>query len=958
LHQQSEIAELLKSFSFSNILQNVQNFGNLPLGFPLSTNNHNNISTNPLQHSAIPNLPVQHQQQYPTSSTTSTTSTLPSQISQPVQQQLSYLKQEPLDEPQQSQTLYLQPPSTSSISSFQQPPSNAFISNTSDDESVFGGELKQHTPKSSSGNLSATRRKRKLKQQFDANGKPIVQRIRRRRRNGSIPEEDSAPENLEKITPPECRKLQPSLPDNNEQQQQQMVTPDDPIIHSPPSLRPNQMASQIHGYMGCQQQQQQSDIQQLNPLSRPPPSAAPSAGPPSQSYESPGSFQRSDSQSGEDEASRSKRSKLCRVCGDTATGYNFNVITCESCKAFFRRNANRLKGDFKCPYSDDCEINAVSRRFCQKCRLRKCFTVGMKKEWILNEDQLKRRKNSRLNHGSMKSSSGSRESPSSQYQKRSFSPNIPQPKLVPQLSPQNNQKQLVTSMDNNISPMIKRNRRINAGIVNNNNRSFSVQSSMDITSPASNNASTPVSLSMMSPINNNSSMSPTSSSPISTTTPPQMSPKAEPLFLQPPMKLLTLNEILHGFQLHISPQSYQMIQSPPNTQTVKIVVQSLRLFSPQMLQYFGCGDFVRISLPITDYAQLITMCGNNLNQTMELQNGDIRLPDEAYEPLKRMIDEYTNRSIQQQQQQQISPVISHQSFPQSSSSSSVQQPPTPTLASPNFHSGPLAQPTSDGYNPNCNEIRTTTLLTSTVPQYDPLSAVNVGPQPEVDPSLLPEKFRHQWFVIDNAINDEFHSEDMKLSPLEMPKIEKPRIVLNTAEMKELDSIRSAFTCMDEPLTDFKAASYLEKTVHDPSDIMNIMDITIRRIVKTAKKLARFQEISNDGKLVLLKSSMIDMLTIRGVVLLDEKMKNFSTPVLGKETKVSMDMFDKLTDPMQKERFMTFCSAIHPLIRNNQMAVMLVALVVLFDGTRASKLSETDRAIVRHYHEMYYHLLQR
>uniref|UniRef100_A0AC35FPQ6 Uncharacterized protein n=1 Tax=Panagrolaimus sp. PS1159 TaxID=55785 RepID=A0AC35FPQ6_9BILA len=217
LHQQSEIAELLKSFSFSNILQNVQNFGNLPLGFPLSTNNHNNISTNPLQHSAIPNLPVQHQQQYPTSSTTSTTSTLPSQISQPVQQQLSYLKQEPLDEPQQSQTLYLQPPSTSSISSFQQPPSNAFISNTSDDESVFGGELKQDTPKSSSGNLSATRRKRKLKQQFDANGKPIVQRIRRRRRNGSIPEEDSAPENLEKITPPECRKLQPSLPDNNEQ---------------------------------------------------------------------------------------------------------------------------------------------------------------------------------------------------------------------------------------------------------------------------------------------------------------------------------------------------------------------------------------------------------------------------------------------------------------------------------------------------------------------------------------------------------------------------------------------------------------------------------------------------------------------------------------------------------------------------------------------------------------------
>lgn len=34
-----------------------------------------------------------------------------------------------------------------------------------------------------------------------------------------------------------------------------------------------------------------------------------------------------------------KDSKHCLVCGDKALGYNFNAITCESCKAFFRRNA-------------------------------------------------------------------------------------------------------------------------------------------------------------------------------------------------------------------------------------------------------------------------------------------------------------------------------------------------------------------------------------------------------------------------------------------------------------------------------------------------------------------------------------------------------------------------------------------------------------------------------------------
>lgn len=35
--------------------------------------------------------------------------------------------------------------------------------------------------------------------------------------------------------------------------------------------------------------------------------------------------------------------KICLVCGDKALGYNFNAITCESCKAFFRRNALKQK---------------------------------------------------------------------------------------------------------------------------------------------------------------------------------------------------------------------------------------------------------------------------------------------------------------------------------------------------------------------------------------------------------------------------------------------------------------------------------------------------------------------------------------------------------------------------------------------------------------------------------------
>ncbi|XP_011310229.1 nuclear hormone receptor HR96 [Fopius arisanus] len=95
----------------------------------------------------------------------------------------------------------------------------------------------------------------------------------------------------------------------------------------------------------------------------------------------------------EDETPTRGAHKICAVCGDRALGYNFNAISCESCKAFFRRNALKNK-DFRCPFTENCKVTPVTRRFCQKCRLDKCFNVGMRKEYIMTEHdkELKRKK--------------------------------------------------------------------------------------------------------------------------------------------------------------------------------------------------------------------------------------------------------------------------------------------------------------------------------------------------------------------------------------------------------------------------------------------------------------------------------------------------------------------------------------------------------------------------------------
>lgn len=104
---------------------------------------------------------------------------------------------------------------------------------------------------------------------------------------------------------------------------------------------------------------------------------------------------------------RQSRGRTCQVCGDKALGYNFNAVTCESCKAFFRRNALTQK-EFTCPFNQNCEITVVTRRFCQKCRLSRCFEIGMKKEYIMSEtEKVEKRKKIEMNRAKRKVSTPS-----------------------------------------------------------------------------------------------------------------------------------------------------------------------------------------------------------------------------------------------------------------------------------------------------------------------------------------------------------------------------------------------------------------------------------------------------------------------------------------------------------------------------------------------------------------------
>ncbi|CAF0778083.1 unnamed protein product [Adineta ricciae] len=84
---------------------------------------------------------------------------------------------------------------------------------------------------------------------------------------------------------------------------------------------------------------------------------------------------------------------MCTICGDRAIGFNYNAPTCNSCKAFFRRNAHEPANKIRCLTGrDDCHVGHEMRRKCTPCRLKKCLQMGMRRDFVLTEEQRKERR--------------------------------------------------------------------------------------------------------------------------------------------------------------------------------------------------------------------------------------------------------------------------------------------------------------------------------------------------------------------------------------------------------------------------------------------------------------------------------------------------------------------------------------------------------------------------------------
>ncbi|KAJ8408822.1 hypothetical protein AAFF_G00246400 [Aldrovandia affinis] len=106
------------------------------------------------------------------------------------------------------------------------------------------------------------------------------------------------------------------------------------------------------------------------------------------SYISPGPRPESSASTSGAPAKSGPAHKICLVCSDEASGCHYGVLTCGSCKVFFKRAVEGWRArqntdgqhNYLCAGRNDCIIDKIRRKNCPACRFRKCLQAGMNLE--------------------------------------------------------------------------------------------------------------------------------------------------------------------------------------------------------------------------------------------------------------------------------------------------------------------------------------------------------------------------------------------------------------------------------------------------------------------------------------------------------------------------------------------------------------------------------------------------
>lgn len=498
---------------------------------------------------------------------------------------------------------------------------------------------------------------------------------------------------------------------------------------------------------------------------------------------------------------------MIQVCSDRALGHNFNAITCESCKAFFRRNAMSNK-KFSCPFSNACEITSITRRFCQKCRLEKCFKVGMKKEYIMSEEdkELKRLKieqnrNKRKLKASPEKVSGDdleqlQSKKAIRVKDDHWSPIV----STSALETQSESSMSVDSDDFHGNDRLKHitadsdANDIVSAITQSTNASQVIQKIMKSQSEA---------LQMMSKI---------------ITEPSQALILISHLIKNPSDGMLIISKMMSS-PLDALSVFTQFMSSPTDAITMIFKIMS----SPKEVLKF------------------MTELAKSPHNALEIMKRFMAGPEETLVGINRLISSPGSQSPDDKCEQRNEMIKSMLDVSSIGSPSSASSNSSPLSAFPHLPNSPLSM--INEHDNNNNDYRT-----NTVKILDEISQ-------DVFSAQSPSSVNSIESIINEAIKLEYEATQVMRSPSrELNEVE----VMKIQEL--LDSNKALYAPVDEDLTTLVFGDCQIKTEPgvDPTlmKVINLTAIAIRRLIKMSKKIAGFKRMCQEDQIALLKVSSI------------------------------------------------------------------------------------------------------
>ena len=141
-----------------------------------------------------------------------------------------------------------------------------------------------------------------------------------------------------------------------------------------------------------------------------------------------------------------------------------------------------------------------------------------------------------------------------------------------------------------------------------------------------------------------------------------------------------------------------------------------------------------------------------------------------------------------------------------------------------------------------------------------------------------------------------------------------------------------------------------------SDLVNIAEISVRRVIGMSKKIKAFTTLDQSDQIALLKGGSIELLILRGVITFDKEKQHFLDPGDKEDSSaMNLEQLQRAEGGRLFEDHMKFVKSVAMELGADQTSLILLLVISLFSPDRPNLV---NKDLVAHEQERYSMLLKK